>query len=386
MSGPRIILVASDPGSARVLVPVGRELASSGASLVAFASGPAARIFSEDLAGIPVNSVADDASEAQVAVWLQEVGAHALAVGAGAYHMLEHRARLSARTLALPTVAVLDYWFEYAARFHRQGASGRVASWPDLVCVPDDSARVGLVAAGCAPASIVVTGSPNLEASLRSWRDRPPTSREALAASFGVDPGGRLVLFLSEPYRRQPDGALLTGPGGVWRDDATPLFGYTPDTILDHLIEAIAAAAAGRPVTLLLKVHPLEWPAPFAALAEKARGHGLHAVVIEWGSVMDLVALADVVTGMSSIALVEAALVGRPSLSVQIGLGPDAPFDPCIGNALGLTTSILDRAALNDAARAIMAGTLNGAAGPTPAFVDGASRRVADLVLARAAA
>jgi hypothetical protein len=108
--------------------------------------------------------------------------------------------------------------------------------------------------------------------------------------------------------------------------------------------------------------------------------------VIEWGSILDLLALADVVAGMSSIGLVEAALAGRPALSVQIGLGPAAPFDPCVGNSLGLTSAIMDRASLDAAARAILDGTLAGGTSTAPAFVDGATRRAADVVLAKAAA
>jgi hypothetical protein len=84
------------------------------------------------------------------------------------------------------------------------------------------------------------------------------------------------------------------------------------------------------------------------------------------------------------VTLLEAALLGKPTLSVQIGSG-NAPFDPCAANRLGLVTPVVDVAALDRAASAILAARAeNPRPGHAALNVAGAAARVADVVLALA--
>src|SRR5207244_1791661 len=128
---PRVMAVASDAGSARALLPVLHTLMARGATIGPALAGPAAEIFATELGAIKPLPIGDDATEAQFTDAIRHFGAHALVTGAGRYNNIEHTARLAARTVGIPAVAVLDYWYEYQARFHRPSGEREAESWPD---------------------------------------------------------------------------------------------------------------------------------------------------------------------------------------------------------------------------------------------------------------
>lgn len=327
-----------------------------------------------------------DAAEADADAVLALVSASdadVVLAGAGCYNTLEHDARLAARTLSIPCVAVLDYWFEYSARFHRRGAGGAVASWPDLVCAPDETAAAELIEAGCRRHSVAVTGPPNIEDSLSWWATHATLDRQSLACHFQVPAERPLVVFFSEPYHARPDGRKLMGPGGLYHDDGRPLFGYTATQMLDQTLDALDRAVRQSgcvPPHVVVKAHPLEWAAPLRRRQREGSVSRVGVTVVEEGDPKELVALADAVVGMSSITLLEAALVGRPTFSVQIGDGT-APFDPCVANRLGLANHVRSRKDLDEAAIAIVGGcAANPPRGADRLHVTGAAARVADAI------
>lgn len=376
----RVLAVAADAGSARALVPVARELQSRGILVSYAAAGPALVITStETFDGTIVDASGADAHDVQEIVSCN--GADVVLAGAGCYNMLEHDARVAARRLSVPCVAVLDYWFEYPARFHRWTADGQVASWPDVVCAPDPTAAAELVDAGCRRDAVVVTGPPNIEDALRWWSHHATADPDVLKRRYGVPVDRPVVVFFSEPYLAKPDGRPLTGPGGLYRSDGRPLFGYTAVGMLDQTLDALERAADGStPPHVIVKAHPLEWAAPLHDRAHARRGSRVGISVLEDADPKELVAIADAVLGMSSVTLMEAALVGRPTFSVQLGDGT-APFDPCVANRLRLVNQVQTMEDLSRAAAAIVR---RRAVNPTPATdaiaISGAAARVADVV------
>jgi hypothetical protein len=377
-----VLAVASDAGSARVLVPVIRTLADRGMQVTAATSGPAVGIFSTELPNVSPIVFDDAASTAALVELLQRVGADLLLVGAGCYNTLEHTARLAARVVRKPAVAVLDYWFEYAARFHRVEDGVAVASWPDVICAPDEHARCGLVDAGAPAGALVVTGPPNIEESLRLWQQPGAFDRDALAGRFGIPQDRTVVLFLSEPYRAKPEGRLLTGPGGLYDQAGHPAFGYTALKILERFADALRDEPAASNVHLLVKAHPLEWAVPLHEFSAARAGAPPGITVIEDADSGPLVALADVVVGMTSVTLVESALAGKPAYSIQIGFG-GRPFDPCVANLLGLAVPVFDETELRRAVRTIASCPPRTAYVASSLNVHGAAARVADVIASR---
>jgi len=380
----RVIASSSDPGSARALIPVLRELGRRGASVHALVSGPSVNIFGEELAHLPAQSVPDGITIREVSRFLLKNRANVLLTGAGAYNQIEHTCRLAARIVQIPSIAILDYWFEYEARFHRTHDGKTVESYPDIVCALDNLSKEGLLSAGLKSEQIVVTGGPNLEETLHWWEDVDSDRSAAFRVKYGVAASELAFVFFSEPYYATPQGLPLTGPGGLFRDDGTPVFGYTAPEILKMVITSLMSASlqARRRVHLLVKPHPLEWHEALRLQVMQAQSARLKTDLLDEAHPKELMAASDVVIGMSSIALLEAALVGKLTLSVQVGLRQTRSLDPCIGNALGYTVPVFDSVTLDRIISSICRGTARLRPKPDRRLnLSGAAERVADLVL-----
>lgn len=379
----RVAIAVADAGSARAVVPVARVLLERGVALIVAAEGPAALSLQADLPGSDRLDVTDASTVTEFSAVLAAAGVQGVVTGAGSYNLIEHRARLAARALSMPSIAVLDYWYEYESRFHRTDDGTANESWPDLVCAPDEHARLGLLQAGCDGRRISVTGPPNLEEAVRWFRTEAP-DRAALAARFGVSLDRPVVVFFSEPHRRKPDGRLFEGPGGLYRADGRPVFGYTALEVLRRVIDAFTRVPRAVRPQLLVKPHALEWTPPLHDMLAACDAGG-PAIVDDQTNPRLLVALADAVMAMSSVTLIEAALARTPAISVQIGLGHDAPFDPCVGNRLGATVPVFDSATLervvDDIANRRLAREERSPLLSLP--IEGASTRVADAILSR---
>src|SRR5262249_249736 len=132
---------------------------------------------------------------AAAAALLDRVRPRALICGTSRYVGAERILTVAARTRSLPSIAVLDQWFQYRSRF--ADAAGGLQFLTDLICCPDQMAREEAVREGLPPARLLVSGSPSL------------ASLAAAIAQFAADPwrppdiwacddATRRILFLSE--------------------------------------------------------------------------------------------------------------------------------------------------------------------------------------------
>jgi hypothetical protein len=236
---------------------------------------------------------------------------------------LEKRLTAAARAAGIPSLAVLDFWSHYALRFSR--GDGDLAFAPDVVAVPDEAARAGMLAAGFAPEGLVVTGQPAFDALAEVRAGFGAERRAAVRAALGVGEGERMVLFLSQPMR-----AVFGADAG------NPLFpGYTEDAVLARLAAALEGAARrrGERVALVVRPHPRE---DAAAIALPPSG-AVRAIVSAQGEGREAALAADLVAGMQTVLLVEACLLGCVVLSLQPGLRVP---DPLPTNADGRSIAV----------------------------------------------
>jgi hypothetical protein len=222
----------------------------------------------------------------------------------------------------------------------------------------------------------MITGSPHLEGVAR-FLSESRTSRDRWRRDRGFDPEERLILFVSEPFDASDRDA-----------DGRPRLGYDQASTLEAVLRAAGevAAADGVRVGVVARPHPRESGTALADVAGRWRSERVRVRVSGEGDAREWVVAADVVTGMTSVVLLEAALARRPALSVQIGLRESGHPDPNLANALGLTRLVLDSRALVEALREAASGRavptdearLRQLAGP------GCAARVAEVVSERA--
>lgn len=304
-----ILATAGDPGGANAVAPVlERLLQTPGAKLVACPYNEAAVLWSAR--GIPVRSAAT-MTTLDVRLLMENEQVDFLLTGTSANpRNFEHEALLAARDLAIPSLAILDYWANYALRF--SSATHRLDRLPEKIAVMDTHAITEMLADGFPADRLVLTGQPAFDSLAGCRKAFGELERERLRQAYQVPPTGLLVFFASQPT------SVVCG-----EDASNPLFlGYTERTVANLLIAALDSIAnqRRRSITLVVRAHPRENGAWLRQLC----GTHIRVVVAHEGSARELCMAADLVAGMDSVLLVEACYLRAFVVSIQPGLvGPD---------------------------------------------------------------
>jgi hypothetical protein len=248
------------------------------------AQGPAREIFA---------SVLPQYAPAPLEVALD--GAACLLSGSGWGGDLEHDARVAARRNGIASLAVLDHWVNYRARFVRN----------DTEALPDAFVVTDAAAARLAQDTFGDTRP------ILTWRNRYLENEAArvcsLSAQSPATPPARLLVVL-EPVRED------------WVREAPQAAEFRA---LDYLMENLAALTP-RPdeLQIRLRPHPAEPESKYQAWARRQR-HA-HVEVSTPAPLASDLAWADAVAGLQSYALVVALASNRRAISY---LPPGAP--PC---------------------------------------------------------
>ena len=381
----RIVSVCNDPGGGAAILPVVRELVQRGNSVLSVVAGPSVSMFASELDRSSAVVSSDSIGVDEAAHMLRKLGAQTLLSAAGAYNTIEHAFRLAARRVGISSVAVLDYWYEYAARFQRTIDGTITTSKPDFVCALDEMSFIGLIEeAGFRPDQVMISGPPNLEATVRNLRNVTEEEAVSWREKYDIRADELTIVFFSDPFYVGPNGEYVVNEGTAFDEEGRSLFGYTPEQILWKVLSNVQGMAdmLRQSTNVLVKPHPREQPERLRPLVNSVHGPWLRSDIIENGSGHELIGVADIVMGMGSIALLEAALAGKTAVSVEIGLRDVNTYDPCIGNVLGYTIPVFDEVALQQIlGRIFHAPTDQLTSSPRqPLLIDGAAARVADIM------
>jgi len=305
--GP-VLAIAHQIGAARAVGPVIEALRRRGENVIAIASDLAVTAFEEQCIQFFAMNVRPESAAQLAAEQLDQSRPAVVLSGTSAGVTLEKAVVAAANRGGIPTIGILDHWSNYSSRF--EGPSGIRHYFPALLAVMDETARRDLLALHYPADAIAVTGHPAFDALISFAKE----DRVAMRRRLGVSHGEKLVIFASEPQRRDHGSSL----------------GYDEMDALKILLDVLSDMPKPRP-RLIIKPHPTESPTDLQLLARAYCG--------VWSVVTDvhprtLMLAADVVVGMTSLFLVEAALLGTPAVSVQPNLVGEDRF---IGNRLGVT-------------------------------------------------
>jgi hypothetical protein len=279
---PRALIVARDPGAANALVPVAQ---SGPATVLAY---PYASPYFRR-AGLEHRRAGDHVKPAEI---LDEAGPEVLLTGTSMQATEDAIWWEAARARGIPSLALLDHWFNYAARFTR---TMPFDSLPDRIAVMDTGCVRDMLQAGCPGDRAVVTGQPAFD----ELATRELAGRQRARSHWGATAADWVLLFASEP--------IAADSAGRARQDEQDIFSMLCRAALDL-----------RPL-LVIKLHPRESRGGFDALARELP---LQVRIEADLAPRAALAGADTVVGMTSIFLLEAALSGIPVLSLQPGPEP----------------------------------------------------------------
>jgi len=303
---------ARDPGGANVLASVAAELEGRGPFRFDVWTMPRATPVFARL-GVPTREFPEDVGPPALRERWADPRPDALVTATSHYPGFEPPLWALARAEGCPSLAMLDSWVNLDQRFR----DGR----PDYVGYIDDAQADALRAMGFPDARLVHTGHPWLSAQVRASVPSP-------ARPPAADP--LHVLFVSEPIASDV-AAGVNAPFGFDEFDAFALL---------HSVCA-ERARSGRRIALRVRFHPYEQPDAFLARAAgllPVPGLSFSAVPGSEPAQHSLVE-ADLVTGIGSMMLLEAFVVGRPVVSLQ---PRTIRGDVFVGGQRGITPTIED--------------------------------------------
>ncbi|MCB9989398.1 MAG: CDP-glycerol glycerophosphotransferase family protein [Rhodospirillales bacterium] len=195
----------------------------------------------------------------------------------------------------IPTLSLLDYWLNYQERFaDNEGIP--LSCLPDIIAVMNDDAKTEMIKEGIPEGLIVITGSPRFEKLAQSNNDYENT-RKVLAQRYGLAPEKIWVLYLSQP--------LTSHFGG--EQQSIEKLGYTEKDSINCLLKGMG----DLPVQVIARLHPRE------DISNRDLFKNMSAVFIQEEEIATLISASDLVTGMSTVALIDAYLMKKPVISIQ---------------------------------------------------------------------
>ncbi len=367
MTATDILIYVEDPGAANYVAGLLEAVDRRGCVAELYAAGSGATHLRS--LGTPFEQVSTDDA---VATLLDRVPPRVVAVGTSedvdtpAFDLIAE-----ARRRGLVSVGLVDGPSNADHRF-RGRSQEPLAHAPDWILVADAAVREQFVTLGASPDRILTVGHPRYDTVLALGHRLLTIDRPSLRNRYFPDasPDRPVLVFLTElsdgvnpdRYHRTPD-YTLQGRGDV--DGRTEI-------VLEEVLDAVRDLAP-RPY-VVLRLHPKNTAADFAPwLGEiDLLHHGGPA-----DSLLESLYAADLVVGLTTILMMEAALLGRPTLSV-VPRPSEASWLPSIG--LGLTPCVTEREVL----RARLPDMLADGWAPRSAVADvvetGAAERVAGVL------
>ncbi len=287
------MVVAHDAGGANVLAALARKYRD--AFEWCFAVGGPALAIMQQSKFAAIHRL-DPGSVEDIIAILEALPQDLVLTGSGWASDLERLGIRAARQQGLRVLTYLDHWVNYRERF-AAGAGWR-AALPDAVLVGDGFARDRALQDGFPGERLIAVENPYLTDFFK---------RSACAALPIGSERTRRLLFLSEPVGAAP--FATRGPG-----DGVELL------VVRALTECLRRESA-RAWALSIRLHPSDSRDKYAALIASLGCADLQARIEAHEApsrpLDDDCMLADRVLGVSSMALLVAAALGRPTFSYQ---------------------------------------------------------------------
>ncbi|MEH2349523.1 MAG: hypothetical protein V7K55_16325 [Nostoc sp.] len=281
----KIIAIAHDPGGANAVAATVAVLRAEGTQVEAYAKGPAIHQFQRlAVACTPV-------SQEHQTLFMKLTG-DILLTGTSQYDEFESDAIFWARQEHIPSIAVIDYWANYRQRFQAINNPNAEPTFPDIITAIDEVCKTGMLADGIPEKRIRVVGQPYF-----AWLIARQKSRKSIVKPI------ENILFASQPNANEIE-------------------------ILRILIKVLSDY---KPLKkLLIRFHPRQdkCRASLDLLAQS----GLPFAIDESVDILATLCNQDIMLGITSIILIEAASMGILAGSLAIGID-----DTLITNQRGIT-------------------------------------------------
>ncbi len=370
MKGRRILVFSRDPGGTNAVLPLIEPLRLAGNEVVVYGKDAALSIYRRlNMDCADIRAALPLETEDETDKFVRELGPNLIVTGTSSEDFTERHLWKAAAKTGIASFAVLDQWTNYRLRLIAEGEDSkngnvkkRALITPSFLFIMDDLAKEEMSAMGIDKERLVVTGQPFFDY-IRSTGDKF-TAREiaGLRRDLTAGRGGMVFVFASQPITN------IHRQNGMADDH----WGYTEKTVLKSLVTCLGRLVEDleAKLTLVIRLHPKDEPDAYQDVLSTCSQSISVTFDRETDSTL-LLKAADLVIGMFSMVLLEAAILETPFISVQIGLKKE---NPLILDRLGLTRSILTDGQLEKVLRAFLNGEKE--RGPNWPFKFGATERI----------
>lgn len=274
-----IAVACNDAGAANIIISWLKSMPE--VTIRAHLGGPAEALWFEAFPGT-INYNLDDVMN----------GSSMLLSGTGWATSLEHNARYSAAKKGIFSVAVIDHWVNYKARFFRDSRF----IYPDQIWVVD---KYGYAIAESVFSNHVIKLMPNyyLDEQIKKIKEFEETLRSKV--------GETNILYVLEPVR------------APWKRDEVVAGEFQA---LDYFVSNLSGVSSDS-INLRLRPHPSDKPGKYDRWVYQ-QNLGTKINISERTSLFEDVAWSDIVVGCQTYALVIALTAGKRSICC---LPPYAP-------------------------------------------------------------
>jgi len=342
----KVLLFSRDPGGANTIIPLVQPLEEKGYEISLFGKDIAMGKYAESgLKAFNIMDFVQDVELSSVEKFLADEKPDFIITGTSADDFTEKFIWKSAEKLNIPSFAIIDQWINYGIRFSKYGLSQLKAylndkSYPYLpakILVADEISKKEAVKDGLEESRIAVVGHPYFEVLLNKGRNITGREIKETRQHFDVDDDEFMITFASEPV--SSDYAQEGSLQHYW--------GFSEKTIFNELLDAIKRVNCGlnRKVTVVIKLHPREKSDNFSDVIAGHQAGNIRVKISDDFDTVNLMCASNLICGMSSMFLIESVILGRPVISILIGLKRENPF---VLDRIGVLKSILDRDELRD--------------------------------------
>ena len=252
----------------------------------------------------------------EIKVFVEEMAPDIVITGTSADDQTEKFIWKACEELNIPSYAILDQWINYSVRFSEKqtdtiqhpNTKHELKYLPKKILLMDEKAKEEAVKSGLPEDRLIVTGQPYFETiienaqkisqnQIKNFREKLKTKDNEILITFASEP-------LLETYKR-------------------PFFGYSEVVILQNLLDAVVNVEKKikRKIYVLLRAHPKDDIAKYQNIASE------NLLTQQFDCAAQIVVLSsDLICGMSSMFLIESVVLGKPVMSIQIGLDKEDPF------------------------------------------------------------
>ena len=320
----KILFYARDPGSVNVTIPIINKLkCQSDFNLIVFAKEYAVARFEREGIGteiLLINSVEDAISV------LNKENPDIVITGSSLDDYTERYLWKASEYLKIPSYAIMDQWILLGIRFSKYDYRGIEEYrstlthdyFPRRILVMDDVAKKRLIEDNVPEGNIIVTGQPHFDEVRRNY---------GLAEKKKKLSDVKTIVFASEPKIK---------------DGEVTHLGYSERSIFENILETVVFLSNkyNFKYSIIIRPHPRENADSWSDIL-----YNKDVFVDKETDSFTLMKNADLVCGMSSMFLVEAAICRVPIVSCLIGLKSESPF---VFDQIGVYRSCRNREELSD--------------------------------------